>query len=147
MLHKLDTAEILKKAIIIAQTADVSTPPDSIVLYSISYQKTDINKRLALQYIHEHPQSRMLDDTPCGKQLLELNLQTDYTAPESELMKIWAIASDRFIKAASGNVTAFVENADSRSTFVSAELPMILKNTRIFTINGEDKHKFALKFV
>ena len=39
----------------IAANEDVSTPPDSVVLYSISYQPTDENKRRALRFLAEHP--------------------------------------------------------------------------------------------
>ena len=38
----------------IAETADVSSAPDSVVVYSTSYQPTDVNKREALQYMAEH---------------------------------------------------------------------------------------------
>ncbi|MBQ9035776.1 MAG: hypothetical protein IJ099_07470 [Alphaproteobacteria bacterium] len=135
----------LQKAYSIAEHADVATPPDSLLLYSISYLPTDENKKQAFAYKKEHPQSFMLDDTECGKKLLALNLDTanQNQNPPEELMKIWAVASRRFIMAASGNVTAFVENADVRSTFVSVELPLILQNDHIQYINGIAKHKFA----
>lgn len=130
----------------IAETEDVSTPENSVVLYSISYQPTDANKRAALKYIAEHSGSYTLDDTICGQKLMAMGLETGNDNPPAELMKIWAVASKRFIMAASGNVTAFVENADKRSTFVSVELPLILQNDKIKLINGTDKYKFALKF-
>ncbi|MBP5353241.1 MAG: hypothetical protein J6Y91_05715 [Alphaproteobacteria bacterium] len=131
----------------IAATADVSTPPSSVVLYSVSYLPSDENKRLAMQYIAEHPESRTLDNTPCGQALIALGMETDHNFPDTELLKIWALASRRFIEAASGNVIAFVENADKRSTFVATELPQILKNPRILKINGTDKFVFAERFL
>ena len=140
-MNKLETAWQ------IAQTADVSTPPNSVVLYSISYQPSDENKRRALQYVAEHAECRMLDDTECGKQLTALGLETGNESPDAELLKIWALASKRFIAATSGNVTAFVKNADKRSTFVRVELPLILQNDKIECINGIDKHKFAEQFL
>lgn len=130
----------------IAATADVSTPPNSVVLYSISYQPTDANKHAALQYIVEHAGSYTLDDTICGQKLIALGLETGNENPAAELLQIWATASRRFILAASGNVTAFVENADKRSTFVSVELPLILQNEKIALINGVDKFEFAQQF-
>ncbi len=136
----------LKEAYEIALTADVSTPENSIVLYSISYQPTDKNKKQAHQYMLEHPECMMLDDTECGKKLIALGLETGPDNPPEELMKIWRIASERFISAASGNVTAFVENADKRSTFVSVELPLILQNDNIKLINGRDKFEFSQAF-
>lgn len=130
----------------IAANADVSTPANSVVLYSISYQPTDENKRQALRYIAEHPECRTLDDTECGRKLMDLGLETGNNNPDAELLKIWALASKRFISAAMGNVTAFVENADKRSTFVSVELPLILQNDKIAQINGINKHEFAKRF-
>lgn len=135
--------DLLQEAYEIAANADVSSAPNTVVLYSISYQKSRKNKDLALEYIKNNPQSLTLDDTDCGKKLILLGAHTNFRAPESQLMQIWAIASERFIMAASGNVTAFVENADLRSTFMSIELPNILKNNKIRTINNTDKFVFA----
>lgn len=136
----------LQKAFDIALTADVSSPRDCVVLYSISYQPTDINKKRAFEYINSHPEALMIDHTPCGKQLIALGLETGAENPPEELTKIWHIASERFIQNASGNITAFVENADKRSTFVTVELPLILQNDKINRINGEDKFVFAVRF-
>lgn len=136
----------LAQARSIAAEAEVATPADSVVLYSISYQATDINKRKAMEFLHTHPEKMTLDNTECGKALIALGMETGNENPPQELMQIWALASKRFIAAASGNVTAFVENADPRSTFVSVELPQILQNDRITTINGEDKFEFAKMF-
>lgn len=130
----------------IAANEDVSTPPDSVVLYSISYQPTDENKRRALRFLAEHPGFYTLDDTVCGQKLMALGLETGNDKPDPELLKIWATASRRFILAAAGNVTAFVDNADKRSTFVSVELPLILQNADIKNINGRDKFVFAAQF-
>lgn len=137
----------LQQAWQIANSADVSTPENSVVLYSISYQPSDINKRKAMAYLEENPDKKTLDDTECGKKLIALGLETGNENPDAELLKIWALASERFIKAVRGNVTAFVDNADKRSTFVSVELPLLLQNENVQTINGIDKFKFAEKFI
>jgi hypothetical protein len=136
----------LEEARLIAETADVTTPPDSVVLYSISYLPTAENKQQAMEYIKNHQGCYTLDDTVCGKKLIALGLETGNNAPAQELLKIWAVASARFIAAASGNITAFVKNADKRSTFVSVELPHILANPHIFKINNEDKFEFSKNF-
>jgi hypothetical protein len=132
--------EIARK---IAETADVSTPENSIVLYSISYLPSDANKRQAHAYLKANPSAMMLDDTVCGKELIALGLETGSGIPPAEIMQIWAIASKRFIMAASGDVRAFVQDADPRSTFVSVELPLILQNPNLKKINGIDKYIFA----
>lgn len=137
----------LQQARQIALCADVSTPEGSVVLYSISYQPSDINKRRAMDFLQKNPDRMTLDNTECGKQLIALGLETGNEYPDAELLKIWAIASARFIKAVRGNVTAFVENADKRSTFVSVELPLLLQNKNVHTINGQDKFEFAKQFM
>lgn len=136
----------LEQAWQIAQTEDVSSAKNSVVLYSISYLDTDKNKQDALQYVASHEGSVLLDQTPCGRKLIALGLENDYKIPNEEIMEIWKIASARFISSATGNVTAFVDNADKRSTFVATELPNILKNQKIDKINGVDKQIFAKKF-
>ncbi len=136
----------LAEAYKIAQNESVETPVDSVVLYSISYLPTRENKDKALAYLKKHPECRTLDDTPCGKKLIALGLETGSGCPDSEILKVWAIASARFIAFASGNVLAFVENADPRSTFVSVELPHILQNDKIKMINGIAKEVFAKQF-
>ena len=78
--------------------------------------------------------------------MIELGLETNHQMPQEELMKIWAIASERFIAAASGNITAFADNADPRSTFRRIELPNLLKNEKISTVNGINKFKYAERF-
>ena len=136
----------LAEAYKIARNESVETSADSVVLYSISYLPTRENKDKALAYLKNHPECRTLDDTPCGKKLIALGLETGSGCPDSEILKVWAIASARFIAAASGNVLAFVENAHPRSTFVSVELPHILQNDKIKMINGIAKEVFAKRF-
>ena len=77
----------LQRGYEIAATADVSTPQDSVVLYSISYQPTDINKKRAFEYIKNHSEALMIDHTPCGKQLLALGLETGAENPPEELQR------------------------------------------------------------
>ena len=136
----------LQQAYEIALKADVSSAADSVVLYSVSYLPTNENKINALEYVKEHKGCITIDNTLCGKLLLKLGLGPDSKFSQEDLMKVWAIASERFIMKASGNVTAFVENADPRSIFRKIELPCLLKNERIALINGIDKFVFATKF-
>ena len=62
---------------------------------------------------------------------------------EDEIAYLWKVASKRLLENASGNITAFVKDADERSVFRSMELPTILANDKIKTINGVDKFEFA----
>ena len=130
----------------IAKTFSVETEENRAVLYSISYQPTTQNRDDAYEYVKTHQNMQTLDDTPCGKTLCDLGYQSSMDIAPSELKKIWHLASERFIAAASGDLKAFVEGADKRSTFCSVEAPAILKNDKIKTINGIDKRVFLKNF-
>ena len=131
-------------ALEVAKTYDVETKPDSLVLYSISFLPTKENKLKAFEYVKDHPGSVMLDHTPCGVKMIDLGLENGRcNLKEDEIAYLWKVASKRLLEQASGNVTAFVKNADERSVFRSMELPTILANDKIKTINKMDKHKFA----
>lgn len=135
---------LYEQALNIARTADVSTPPDSAVLYSVSFLPTKENKDRAFDYIRKVSGAMMIDQTPCGKQLVELGFDAGDLSEDDKLRvaEIWKVASKRFIESASGNVTAFVKNADPRSVFRSMELPEIMKNPNISSINGMPKSRF-----
>lgn len=139
-------SSLLKKALEISQAADVSTLPDMAVVYSVSYMPSDKNKNEAFAFIATHPNAKMLDDTPCGKALIDLGLDGKVNEVGEEITHIWRIASERYIKAASGNINAFVDGADERSTFCTTELSEIMQNPHITHINGIEKATFFQTF-
>ena len=132
----------------VAGTADVRTAPGAAVVYSISYQPTRANKEAAEAYMAKHPEAMTIDCTLCGRKLADFGLAAyaENEADREKIADIWRLASRRFIESAAGNITAFVDNADPRSVFRSEELPDILKNPKITTINGVDKYLFASRF-
>ncbi len=142
-------SNLFRVAVEVAGTEDVKSAPDTIVLYSVSYQPTTANKDAAQAFMRANPQAVMIDDTPCGRRLIELGFdweQIDNDHDRVRAAEIWRLASRRFIDCAAGNVMAFVDNADPRSVFRSEELPAILRNPQILTINGIDKLVFASRF-
>lgn len=141
------TSSLLKQALEIAKTADVSTAPDMAVVYSVSYMPSDDNKIKAKEFVKKNIKAKMLDDTLCGQALIALGLDGKVNEVGEDITKIWRIASSRYIKAASGNINAFVEGADKRSTFCTTELDEILQNPNITRINGIEKSRFAATFV
>ena len=136
----------LNEGIFIAQTYDVSSPVDAVVLFSISYQPTTENRDKAIEFVKNNPDKMLIEHTECGAKLVELGFEGINTLNCEDIKTIWAIASRRFINAAKGNITAFVDNAHPQSVFVSVELPNILNNDNITTINGMDKKLFAKQF-
>lgn len=137
--------KLYEQAMQAAAADDVSTPPDSLVLYSISYLPTTENKDKAFAYLQKNPEAMMIDQTPCGKKLIALGMLED-VLPKEQIVDVWKLASKRLIAAASGNVTAFVDKADKRSVFRQQELPGLLENDNVKTINGMDKFVFAARF-
>lgn len=138
----MDKQDLWQRAMQIARTADVLTTCDCAIVYSIHFLPTDENKLKALSYIDANPHMMAIDYTDCGKKLISLQLEKYLT--DKEIATIWAAASKRYIAAASGNITAFVDNADHRSVFMTVELPEILQNHNIYTINGIQKEKFRV---
>ena len=132
--------QLKEKALNIAQTYDITTLESKLVLFSISFQNSDTNKKLAIEYTHKHHGFMTIADTPCGKALEELNLFDNADKiSKQEAYEIWGIASTRMVLHAKGNITAFVHGAHPLSTFCQYELPTILLNPDIKTINGKDK--------
>ena len=136
--------DLYVKALSIAKSYDVSTQDNSLVLYSVTNLPTKANREKAFEYVANNAQAQMIEHTACGAMLVELGMASSQTIlTEDEVADIWREASRRMINEASGNVTVFVDNADEKSVFLSTELPKILENDKIPTINGIDKFEFA----
>ncbi len=139
--------KLFQQALEVARTYSVSTPENSIVLYSISFQPTKENRDKAFDYASKHSDKMVIEHTDCGAKLVEMGLLShDSGLSQEQVAEIWSIASKRFIGEAKGEVTAFVNNADPRSVFCKMELPNILTNPNLTKINGMDKHEFARQF-
>ena len=139
---------LYSRALNIAQTYDVTTPKDSLVVYSISFLPTRENRDKAYEHIKKNKKKMMLEHTDAGAKLSELRLENSgHGLTYEQVFSIMGAASQRVIKQASGDITAFVDGADERSVFRCVELPNILANPDIKTINKIDKHKFAKQFV
>ena len=139
--------QLFNEAMAVAKSYDVSTPRDGLVLYSVSFLPTKENQEQALEFVRQHPENMAIEHTQCGQKLIEMGLMSsDCGLTSQEMAEIWCVASARMIQNASGEIRAFVKNADARSVFCSVELPNILRNPQITTINGEDKHIFARHF-
>ena len=139
--------QIFNDAMEVANTYDVSTPENGLVLYSVSFLPTKENRDKAFGYVKNHPGTATIENTLCGAKLVEMDLSSkDYNLSNDDIALIWATASKRMIEKARGEVTAFVKGADPRSVFCRVELTNIIENDFITKVNGEDKHSFASKY-
>ncbi len=138
---------LYEKALEIAGSYDVSTPKDSVVLYSISYLPTTENRDKAFAYVKAHPEAKMIEDTVCGRTLMDMGVgYHEVGLTQDEIAQIWAIASRRFIRNVKGKVMAFVNHAHPKSIFRIVELPLLLENKNVTEINGCNKYEFAENF-
>lgn len=144
-MDKIEKTDLLN-GLNIARTYDVASPEDGVVVYSISFLPTKENREKAFNYVQKNPGKMMIEHTECGAKLVEMGYESVKTLNQEDIMFIWGEASRRFIASAKGDVTAFVDGADKRSVFRTVELPNILKNDNIKTINKIDKFKFAKQF-
>ena len=137
--------DLYDKAMKIAETFDVSSNADCVVLYSISFLPTKENKDAAFEYIKNNPSAMMIDQTPCGSALNEVLGDGDGfdEHDKQKVAEIWTVASKRFIAQASRNLSAFRQHADPQSVYRSFKLPAIKINPSIKTINGVDKNQFT----
>lgn len=127
------------------ENLSAETPKNGLVLYSVSYLKTQENKQKALSFVKNNPGKMLLEHTECGKRLLELGLDTIPDTPYDRLQQyeIWGEFLRKGIAAASGNVTAFVDSADACGKFLDVCVSAILDNDAIDTINDVNKFDFA----
>lgn len=140
-------SRLYEEALEVAGSYDVSVSKDSAVLYTISYLPTTENRDKAFAYLKKHPKACTIEETVCGKKLVEMGVGYHETGlTQEEVRHIWTIASRRFIPLIKGKVIAFVENADPRSVFCVVELPLLLENENITTINGKKKFEFIQQF-
>lgn len=131
----------------VAKTYDVCTPKDSLVVYSVSFLPSKKNRDDAFAYVNANRGKMMIEHTPCGAKLVEMGFASSDTGlNDDDVALIWKEASKRLIDEAAGNITAFVDNADPRSVFCSMELPALLSNPAVTTVNGMDKFEFAENF-
>ena len=121
--------KLFQQALEVARTYSVSTPENSIVLYSISFQPTKENRDKAFDYTSKHSDKMVIEHTDCGAKLVEMGLLShDSGLSQEQVAEIWSIASKRFIGEAKG------------------EVPNILTNPNLTKINGMDKYEFASQF-
>jgi hypothetical protein len=119
-------ADPRKRAASIASTGDFSTPPNKSVFYSGPGNR---DRAMASGGVP-------IDKTPGGKELNDENLYGKFNPLRNEADQYWTEASQRFAKGASGDVTAFVRGASPDRVFAQTELPALLSNPNVSSING-----------
>lgn len=98
------------------------------------------NRQVATHFCSINREHMTMLDTDLYRQLREIPLfGQESVIPLEEAVDISALASVKFAQAASGNVVSFFDKVSDRSTFFTIELPALLLNDKVTTINGTPK--------
>lgn len=129
-----EKAHYVDTAMAIAQTADVSLPADSMVLYT-SNRLDDVKAYLAAQ-----PDKRSNHSTPAVAMLGLMETFNDKLSPLDwkDAYLPWRAVSLRYAEAAQGDVTV-IADPHKDSTLWRVELPTVMASDRVPTVNGADK--------
>lgn len=123
-----------------AERMDVSTPRDGANFYS-GYDKA-ANKRMRsyAEDAVDGKTSKILEQTEAGKYMDDLGLygRNKGLVSDTQADKIWARLSTRYGKAAEGDVTAYLHDADPERIYLHDELPALLKNKNVTSIRHVD---------
>jgi RHS repeat-associated protein len=119
----------------LAKRLPVSTGVDKAVFYSGAGMQ---DKALAFA---SSMAKTPIDKTIGGRVLAKLNLFDHLSYPEAR--RPWEMMSQRYAEQASGNVSAFISNVTSGTgVFAKTELPALMDNPAVHTINGASKSFF-----
>jgi hypothetical protein len=81
--------------------------------------------------------STTLEQTPGGKYFDDMHLY-DTDMPREQADKIWGRLSENYGRQAQGDVTAYVHNPRSGAIYTDRELPALLKNPHVSSVEQID---------
>lgn len=127
----------LAEVLDLVRHGDIECLKDRAVFYSNAR-----NRKAAQDFCRKNFQAGFMTvtDLPLYKKLAEIPLfGSDSPFPREEAVDISALLSTRFAEAAKGNIVLFYDKVSDRSTFFTVELPVLLDNGNVTTINGVPK--------
>ncbi len=133
--EELKTLEEL--SIKIAETVATDTSPNSLVLFS---GETMVD---AETYVSAHHEYVLIHSLPAGAMLEMLNLfDKNLSLLDDARRKPWNILAKRLCEQAQGNVKAIINQPKETATFLNVEMPALLENKAVLTINRQEKLQF-----
>lgn len=130
---------IHEKALDIAMHTPLPDVADKFVFFS-----NQRNRTAAANFCRKNPDYITVMHTDAQKALDALPLfgkESPFTIEEG--VDISAVLSARFAHQAHGNVMVFCDKVSDRSTFFTIELPILLQNDKVGTINGVPKETWS----
>jgi RHS repeat-associated protein len=112
-----------------------ATDKDKAVFYSGKDHSGTKNHDRALADVSRR-QAQPIDVLDGGKALNDENLYSKFNPLYAEADIYWSQASEKYAKGASGDIIAHVNGAKSDRVFATIELPILLDNEKVTTING-----------
>lgn len=130
------------QALAIATTADVNVDQDRSVFFSGTR-----NRRKAVSFCRmqdtQNENFKTILDTQAWRKLVQHDFITrDSLFLSEDKFALRDIVCRRFSEQASGNVTAFINPQRPFGTFFRIELPILLANDKVQTINDEPKEAY-----
>lgn len=132
-----------------APTFDVRSPADGAVFYSDDYQSAQSNNRVraenyARQRSADGHATTTLEQTPGGRWLDDEKLfEPGSPIDDPDANVLWSRCSKKYAQQASGDARCFVTGSSPRSVFRKVELPALLANPNITSLNGVPREKLA----
>jgi hypothetical protein len=121
------------------------SPQDNVAVYYsndkyIPEEDKTLNRMRAEKFAETETSSgrptTTLEATEGGKQLDAEHLSQDRSFPIGDDRRVWNHASESYASQTQGDAQTFVVGASERSTFRSSEMPALLNNERVNSING-----------
>ncbi|MFM7530743.1 MAG: hypothetical protein ACKO63_20045, partial [Nodosilinea sp.] len=114
---------------------DARTEHGKAVFYSGVLPESQIGNRKLAERFCADSGSCLIGNTIGGKWLQEIT-DRDINLSDKQTDSLWSAVSKKYAEQAVGDITAFVYGAEEKRIFYSAELPALLKNENITSINS-----------
>ena len=134
-----DRDTLIAKGLEVALYGDTSSDQDKAVFFSGADEK-----RQAADFCRKNPGYKHVCMTEALHQFDDLKLfGRGSPLTIKEIYDLGDIISERFAQEASGNVTIFIgPKCKPHGTFMRVELPAIMSNEAVLTINGNPKQNY-----
>jgi hypothetical protein len=130
---QLDQNQHLRTAARAAFAHDVSTPENTLVLYS-----GERNWEAAKNFVAQHPEFLRIDETPAGQRLNGLigpgSEYEDLLTDEHKAL-LWGVVSERLVASARGEVSSFSHGSGEESIFRNIEARAAITNEGFSHLN------------
>jgi hypothetical protein len=124
---------------------DVNSPKDGAIFYSDDFQgNKSMNRLRAENYSDGGKTKTTLEQTKGGRWLDDEKL-FEHGSPidDPDAKFLWGKASRQYAQQASGDTRCFVTGSSPRSIFRTVELPALLQNPNVTSLNGIPRQMLA----